>query len=481
MKIGAVYIRVSTDEQAREGYSLDAQLKAIKHYAQNNDILVDSNYIFKDEGISGRKAEKRPAFMEMIKQAKSKPKKFDVILVHKLDRFSRNREDSIVYKSLLKKEYGIPVISISEPLDPDDKMSVIMEAILEAMAEYYSINLSGEVKKGQLEKHSKGELQAKPSFGYNVLDNKLIPNETEKKVVKMIFEEYGLENIPMLQIAKNVNNLGIKTKNGNRFENRTICYILHNPVYIGKLRYTPGRRDTYNFDDPNTILVDGKHEPIIDINLWKTVQLKLTKNEKWKKRHQRADTNPKHWTKGLIRCKECGCTMVTCGKTKLRCNGYNKGKCSNSSTLNINDVYSLIISTIKENIDNGVINNIVPHKKEEVSDNKYDIVKKQLEKLDEKELRIKEAYREGIDTLEEYKENKKIILKEKSKLTKELESTNKPKTDIRKKEIIENGKKVYQILIDDSVPISEKNEVANILINKVEFDSNNDVLELYYN
>lgn len=481
MKIGAVYIRVSTEDQARDGYSLDAQLKAIKHYAQNNDILIEPEFIFKDEGISGRKAEKRPAFMEMIKQAKSKPKKFDIILIHKLDRFSRNREDSIVYKSLLKKEYGIPVISISEPLDPDDKMSVIMEAILEAMAEYYSINLSGEVKKGQLEKHSKGELQTKPSFGYDVLDNKLIPNEIEKDVVKIIFEEYGLDNIPMLQIAKDVNSLGIKTKNGNRFENRTIYYILNNPVYIGKLRYTPGRRNTYDFDDPNTILVDGKHEPIIDIDLWETVQLKLTKNGKWKKRHQRMSTNPKHWTKGLIRCKECGCTMVTCGKTKLRCNGYNKGKCSNSSTLDINDVYSLIISMIKENIDNEVINNIVPHKKEEVSHNKYGIIKKQLEKLVEKETRIKEAYREGIDTLEEYKENKKIILKEKSKLTKELESTNKPKTDIRKKEIIENGKKVYQILIDDSIPISEKNEVANILINKVEFDPNNVVLELYYN
>lgn len=150
MKNAAVYIRVSTDEQAREGYSLDAQLKAIKKYAQNNNILIDSKYIFSDEGISGRKAEKRPAFMEMIKQAKSKPRNFDVILVHKFDRFSRNREDSVVYKSLLKKEYGIPVISISEPLDPDDKMSVIMEAFLEAMAEYYSLNLSGEVKKGHV-------------------------------------------------------------------------------------------------------------------------------------------------------------------------------------------------------------------------------------------------------------------------------------------------------------------------------------------
>ena len=103
MKYGAIYVRVSTDEQAKEGYSIEAQIKAIKEYARKNNIYTDETYIFKDEGISGRKAEKRPAFMEMIKIAKTKPKKFDVILVHKFDRFSRNREDSIVYKSLLRK------------------------------------------------------------------------------------------------------------------------------------------------------------------------------------------------------------------------------------------------------------------------------------------------------------------------------------------------------------------------------------------
>jgi DNA invertase Pin-like site-specific DNA recombinase len=101
MNIAAVYIRVSTDSQTE--YSPDAQLKAIKEYAKKHDIQIDPRYIFKDEGISGRKAEKRPAFMEMIRTAKSKPSPFNKILVHKFDRFARNREDSIVYKSLLKK------------------------------------------------------------------------------------------------------------------------------------------------------------------------------------------------------------------------------------------------------------------------------------------------------------------------------------------------------------------------------------------
>jgi len=134
---GACYIRVSTDDQTE--FSPDAQLKAIKDYAKKNNITLTKQYVYIDEGISGKKAEKRPAFMEMIATAKLKPRPFDVILVHKFDRFARSREDSVVYKSLLKKEAGIKVVSITESIE-DDKFSIILEAMLEAMAEYYSIN-----------------------------------------------------------------------------------------------------------------------------------------------------------------------------------------------------------------------------------------------------------------------------------------------------------------------------------------------------
>lgn len=145
MQRAALYIRVSTEDQAE--YSPTAQRKALLDYAGRNDMVVDQEHIYIDEGFSGRTARKRPAFMRMISDAKSKPKPFDVILVHKFDRFARNREDSVVYKSLLRSKCGIKVISITEQLE-DDKFSIILESMLEAMAEYYSINLSEEVKKG---------------------------------------------------------------------------------------------------------------------------------------------------------------------------------------------------------------------------------------------------------------------------------------------------------------------------------------------
>ena len=147
MIIAAAYIRVSTDDQTE--LSPDSQIKNIREYAKSHDMIVPDEYIFRDDGISGRTATKRPDFNRMIATAKQKTKTFDVILVWKFSRFARNREDAVVYKSMLKK-LGIDVVSISEPVG-DDKMSVLIEAMIEAMDEYYSINLSEEVNRGMLE------------------------------------------------------------------------------------------------------------------------------------------------------------------------------------------------------------------------------------------------------------------------------------------------------------------------------------------
>ena len=117
MRTAAAYIRVSTDDQVE--FSPDSQLKEIRKYAKAHDLILPDEFVFADEGISGRKAEKRPQFQRMIGTAKLKPKPFDVILLWKFSRFARNREDSIVYKSMLRKQCGIEVVSISEQLtDP---------------------------------------------------------------------------------------------------------------------------------------------------------------------------------------------------------------------------------------------------------------------------------------------------------------------------------------------------------------------------
>jgi site-specific DNA recombinase len=146
----AIYARVSSDKQDVD-LSISAQLKALRDYASRNGHTVVREYI--DEAESGRSVD-RPGFKQMIAAARHKPPPFDAILVWKLSRFARNREDSIIYKSLLRKQ-GIQVISINEPME-DTPSGRLLEGIIEVIDEFYSANLSQDVIRGMRENASRG-------------------------------------------------------------------------------------------------------------------------------------------------------------------------------------------------------------------------------------------------------------------------------------------------------------------------------------
>lgn len=474
---GACYIRVSTDNQIE--FSPDAQLKAIKKYAENNNILLDDDYIFVDEGISGRKADKRPAFQQMIKIAKSKPKKFDVILVHKFDRFARSREDSVVYKSLLKKECGIRVISITESIE-DDKFSVILEAMLEAMAEYYSLNLADEVKKGMTEKATRGQYQSSPPFGYKMEDKKLSIVEDEANIVKVIFEKYVSNEMNLLQLAKYVNNLGYKTHRGNKFENRTIEYILTNPVYIGYARWTPTGKATRGHLNKDTIIEKSQHKPIVSEELFKKANEMIDHNKQIHKKYYKNNTSNLHWLNGLIKCKLCGHTLVRNQKDFYQCNGYVKGKCFKSQLVKINNIEQTILEQIKSDFTNNININVKFGLDKTNNDETY-LLTSELQKLEEKETRIKEAYINGIDTLEEYKQNKISLENQRNMLNKQLEKLKDKKEVHKKEEIIrEQLKTIYNILTDDKIDMKRKYEVSHMLIDRIDFSRDEGILELTY-
>ena len=268
MKIAAAYIRVSTDDQIE--YSPDSQLKAIQNYAEKNGYYLPEQYIFMDEGISGRTVGKRAGFKQMIALAKTTPKPFEAILVWKYSRFARNREDSVVYKSMLRKQCGIDVVSISESTG-DDKMSILFEAMIEAMDEYYSINLSEEVKRGMTEKAKRGGVLSVAPFGYRVENGQYVIVDSEAAIIKEAFSDY-LSGSGFLTIAKKFNAIGVKTHRGSPIENRTIEYWLHNPAYIGKTRWNPTGRTRRDYFNENVIISDGTHKPIIDDDLWNAVQ-----------------------------------------------------------------------------------------------------------------------------------------------------------------------------------------------------------------
>ena len=233
-KTGAIYIRVSTDKQ--EELSPDAQLRLLMDYAKTNHTDIPMEYIFQDNGISGRKANKRPAFQQMIALAKSKEHPIDTIIVWKFSRFARNQEESIVYKSLLKKN-NVDVVSVSEPLI-DGPFGSLIERIIEWMDEYYSIRLSGEVMRGMTQNALRGHYQGDAPIGYQSPGNKKPPEKDPKTIqIPIMMKDLLLSGSSLLQIARKLNEHGYRTKHGNLWDARGVRYVLENPFYAGISRW----------------------------------------------------------------------------------------------------------------------------------------------------------------------------------------------------------------------------------------------------
>ena len=182
-----IYARFSSDNQRDE--SIDAQMRAIQEYARRNDILIVGEYVDRARSAT---TDNRPEFLRMI--ADSKKETFDVVLVHKLDRFARNRHDSIGYRMELKR-HNVSLISVLEYLDDESPESLILESVLEAMAEYYSKNLAREVNKGMRENALKAmHTGGLPPLGYDVHPDtrKLVINETEAVAVPVSYTHLTL-------------------------------------------------------------------------------------------------------------------------------------------------------------------------------------------------------------------------------------------------------------------------------------------------
>src|SRR5258708_1893069 len=156
----AAYMRISSEEQVGN-YSIDAQKRAITAWVQAQSGQLVKLYI--DEAQSGRTAQ-RPAFLQMRQDARQS--KFDALIVHKFDRFARNRTDALAIKSLLRYDYNIKVFSVTEPSeDSDGPIGALIEGIMECVAEWYSRNLGSEISKGRREKFMQGYHNNEPPFG----------------------------------------------------------------------------------------------------------------------------------------------------------------------------------------------------------------------------------------------------------------------------------------------------------------------------
>lgn len=479
------YVRVSTGKQ--DELSPDSQAKLLKDYAKSHGYVVSK--IFYEVGISGRKADKRPEFQKMIGLAKSSDHPADAILVWKYSRFARNQEESIVYKSLLKKKHNVDVISVSEPL-VDGPFGSLIERIIEWMDEYYSVRLSGEVTRGMKEKAERGGYQARPPLGYKIVTHKeppvIVPEEAE--IVKLIFEKYANENLGIFEIARLLNMHNFKTSHGKEFERRSIEYILQNPTYCGMIRWNRTINETNEIrPESEWIVTDGEHPAIISKELFGKAQERYKRE--YKPRGARPVSTYKHWLSGVVKCPVCGRTMTantirnnTRVYSHFRCYGYTKGKCMANNSISSIKLEPAVLESIKTVLDNG---KITYRKIEAKTDDTVDlktILEDQIKKIDVKLQRIKEAYMNGIDTIEEYKENKQAVQEEKENLENQLSEIKEEKSNSKDddEDMLLRVKNVYDILSSDSVDATTKNDVLRSVVEKIIYEKDKDLLKVYY-
>lgn len=484
-KIGALYIRVSTDKQ--EELSPDAQIREGISYAQKNNIHVPKNYIFRDDGISGRKAEKRPDFQKLIGLAKSREHPLDCIIVWRFSRFARNQEESIVYKSLLKKN-DVDVLSISEPLI-EGPFGTLIERIIEWMDEYYSIRLSSEVIRGMTENAMRGKYQSDPPIGYKFAGAGLPPIKDPVTVpivessVKWLLDE----KMTLRQIALRMNALGYKTKRGNVYEARTIRYILENPFYAGKVRWNYSGRSRSLKQANEVIYADGNWESLYPWDTYLLIQNRLKEIDICNSQRgtkKRDISSCKHWLCGSVICSACGRTLAQTGNEKnrgLQCWAYTKGMCKESHYVSLSQAEKYVITGLEHLLDSGEKMTYTIAPEAASASEKESELLKMLACLDEREKRAKNAYLNQIDTLEEYKETKTQITAARSRIRTEIGTISKTanRNDNNDTCTIRNVTEALSIIKDEHSDYTKKGMALRSILDKLIFDRKNTSFDFY--
>lgn len=457
-RVGALYIRVSTEDQAE--LSPDAQKRMLLDYAKKNHIIISEEFIF-SESVSGRHVQKRPEFQRMIAIAKQPSHPIDVILVWKYSRFARNQEESIVYKSMLKKDH-VDVISVSEPLI-DGPFGTLIERIIEWMDEYYSIRLSGEVLRGMKEKALHHGYQASPCLGYQAIGNgkPFVINEAEYAIVSYIMDLYDNQNMDPTAIARKCNDLGYHTRRGNPFEKRSIDRILANPFYCGTVSW-------------NGIDFEGSHETRLSRERFdKRQQLILSRKKVRKTRNVSAC---KHWLSGILKCSICGATLCATNMNGdypyFQCWKYAKGYHRGTSSITVRRIESLVIQYFDQLSETDDLN-FTYVRKENPSDNTLLIeqIRKEISTLAAREKRIRDAYEKGIDSLDEYKTNKERLAKNRIELEQELQMLQEaPEGEPDKKAVLREIKSVNDVLKNPDINYEEKGNLIRTIVDQIVYD-----------
>lgn len=282
-----IYARYSSHAQREE--SIEGQLRVCNEYAERAGICVLKEYI--DRAMTATN-DQRPQFQQMI--ADSSGHEFDIVLVYALDRFARDRYDAAVYRKKLK-DNGVRILSVTQPID-DSPEGVLIESLLEGLAEYYSKNLARGVMRGMRENalNCKAVGGVVPT-GYKVDHStmKYVIDAEKAPIIREIFDLYA-DGMSIVDICKHCNSLGYRTNRNKPFTRNSMSTILKNRKYIG----------IYKFDD---IEVEGGMPVIVDKKVFEKVQERISMGNRSK---PRKNEDVDFLLTGKLFCGHCGKPMV---------------------------------------------------------------------------------------------------------------------------------------------------------------------------
>lgn len=286
IKTACLYVRFSSHNQTEQ--SIEGQTRVCQEFCQRHNIKIVE--IYADRATSASKnTERRVSFLKMIKD--SEKGLFDAVVVYKLDRFARSRYDSATYKYRLKKN-GVQLISATENITNSPE-GIILESVLEGMAEFYSAELSQKINRGMRESAYKhNSIGGALPLGYKTVDKKLVIDEKTAPIVREAFTMYA-EGHSVAEICRIFNARGYKTSKGTEFGKNSFSKIFRNERYIG----------TYTYHDYRA---EDAIPAVIDRDLWDRVQLRLkkVKNSPGRNKAKRV-----YLLSGKLFCGHCGESM----------------------------------------------------------------------------------------------------------------------------------------------------------------------------
>ncbi|MGL4656064.1 MAG: recombinase family protein [Sarcina sp.] len=426
----AIYCRVSTVEQAEEGYSIDEQDRLLREYCEKNNYTIYKTY--SDRGISGKNIEKRNALKELLRDASEKEPVFNMVIVWKINRISRKLSDTLKIVEVLKAN-DIAFKSYSEKVETETPAGKMQFQMMAMVAEFERGTIAQNVKMGMTARAREGRWCGNKVFGYDLIeradttnkkrsDKELIINRGEADIVKRIFTEYSVGK-GYKAIVNGLNKDGFKTKKGNAFAVTSVRDILKNPVYVGKIRYnfrencSEGKRGKLS---KNPIIVEGIHKAIISEELWHKVEILLEA----KRGKPSRIYDGEYPLTGIMKCPKCGAGMVIMRTTnKLKdgskkriayyaCGNWkNKGTAvCNANTIRVDESNQYVYAKISALLSSDkLLNKIVKELNKDRKTASTPIIKelqtiaKELEKLNKKKKKVFELLEDDIIDREDFR------------------------------------------------------------------------------